>query len=255
MYPYYRAKFKNYSPCISLIIRLTSLILIRFHSEIGQTWIWLVLSRADQICSEKLVLFSAILAGTVVSKILTSSDQIWSELVAYCKDLIIRVVAMPVPCGGPHMHGIVEYKNDSILLWNVFQLILPCFTLQIWAPEICYVTLAQHATNFAAIWQVDAVPGCPIPDLQATRYYLTGWNLESTYITGINTSANLIGDVHEDHLPYIQRDYDSLIGFSPECPVSKDMLYFPNPSLSHMQSKPLHIKHKCQVGIQVSNVH
>ena len=71
------------------------------------------------------------------------------------------------------------------------------------APKIHYVTLAQHATKFAAIQQADAVPGCPILDLQAARYSLTGWNPESTYITGINTSANLIGDVHEDRLPYI----------------------------------------------------
>ena len=92
------------------------------------------------------------------------------------------------------------------------------------APEICYVTLAQHTTKFPAIRQVDAVLGHPIPDLQAARYSLTGWNLESTYITGINTSANLMGNVHEDQLPYIRRDYDSLIGFSPDCAVSKDML-------------------------------
>ena len=123
------------------------------------------------------------------------------------------------------------------------------------APEIRYVTLAQHTTKFAAIRQAYAVPGHPIPDLQAARYSLTGWNPESTYITGINTSANIIGDVHEDQLPYIRRDYDSLIGFSLDCAVSKDMVYFPNPSLSRTQSKPLHIKHECRVGIQVSNVY
>ena len=121
------------------------------------------------------------------------------------------------------------------------------------APAIQYVTLAQHVTKFAEIREADGVPGRPIPDLQAARYSLTGWNPESTYITGINTAANLIGEVPEADLPAIRRDYDSLIGFTKDCPVSTAMMYFPNPPPSRTQSKPLHIRYECRVGIQVSS--
>ena len=122
------------------------------------------------------------------------------------------------------------------------------------APAIQYVTLAQHVTKFTEIWEADGVPGRPIPDLQAAWYSLTGWNPESTYMTGINTTANLIREVPEADLLAIRRDYNSLIRFTKDCPVSTVMMYFPNPPPSRTQSKPLHICYKCWVGIQVSSI-
>ena len=130
------------------------------------------------------------------------------------------------------------------------------------APKIHYITLAQHTTKFAAIRQADAVPGHPIPDLQAARYSLTGWNPESTYITGINTSANLIGDIHEDQLPYIRHvtttpslDSAWIVQFPKICCTSLIRLYHIHKANCYTLSMNVKLEFRSVMSIKFSILH
>jgi hypothetical protein len=119
-------------------------------------------------------------------------------------------------------------------------------------PAIRYLSLANHVRQFGEIRNQDQVPGGPDPDLLAARYSLTGWDPESQHITGINTARDVIGDVDDSDLPYIRRDYDSVMGFTRHCAVSSEISYYPNPPMGRTLSKAIHITFKNPTAAGVS---
>jgi hypothetical protein len=112
------------------------------------------------------------------------------------------------------------------------------------APVIRYLSLAEHVTKFSQLRREIRDRDQPDPDLVAARYSLTGWNRTGTYITGISTAQNLLGETaSREDMPLVRRDYDSVIGFTRDCPVSTDIAYFPNPPVSRTLTKTVYITH------------
>ena len=60
-------------------------------------------------------------------------------------------------------------------------------------------------------------------------------------VAGINTARDKIGA--QGTRPYIRRDFDSLIGFSPDLAVQTDITFFPNPPRNRTLKKDLHIRY------------
>jgi hypothetical protein len=77
---------------------------------------------------------------------------------------------------------------------------------------------------------------------EAARFALTGRTHHNTGYSVINTIRDKLGNTAEE-LPYIRRDFDSLIGFTRRIPVLSDLSYYPNPSLNRTLTHSIHVKH------------
>lgn len=113
-------------------------------------------------------------------------------------------------------------------------------------PEVEDLTLAGFLNRFRAYRQLVPADDQPEPDMVAARYALTGLSRDSQHVAGINTVRDLLGP--RGTLPFIRRDFDSLIGFSADIPVSKNVTYFPNPSPTRTLNKSVHVIHNHMAG-------
>jgi len=84
-------------------------------------------------------------------------------------------------------------------------------------------------------------PNNPDPDLQAACFALTGWTPDDQHLHVVNTMRDSMGQ--NGPLPYICRDFDSLIGFMERLPVLSDISYYPNPNLKYTLMKNIHVTH------------
>lgn len=118
------------------------------------------------------------------------------------------------------------------------------------APNVDDLTLTAFLNKFRNYRAMDPVENQPKPDMIAARYALTGLSQNGRHVAGINTVRDKLGP-RATTLPFIRRDFDSLIGFSADIPVSKDVTYFPNPTLTRTLSKSVYVKYTYNVGEEV----
>lgn len=118
------------------------------------------------------------------------------------------------------------------------------------APTVEDLTLTTFLNKFRNYRAMDPVENQPEPDMIAARYALTGLSQNGRRVAGINTVRDKLGP-QATTLPFIRRDFDSLIGFSADIPVSKDITYFPNPTLTRTLNKSVHVKYTYNVGEEV----
>jgi hypothetical protein len=117
------------------------------------------------------------------------------------------------------------------------------------APQVRDLSLTDFLNKFRDYRSLNPADNQPSPDMIASRYALTGLSRNSQTVAGINTVRDKIGP--RGTLPFIRRDFDSLIGFSADVAVSNDVTYFPNPTLTRTLKKNLHIKYTYHVGEEV----
>jgi len=116
-------------------------------------------------------------------------------------------------------------------------------------PNVQDITLTNFLNKFRRYRQMDPADNQPEPDMIAARYALTGLSQDSRTVAGINTIRDKLAP--EGTLPFIRRDFDSLIGFSADVPVSKDVTYFPNPTLTRTLNKSVYVKYTYSDGVEV----
>jgi len=111
------------------------------------------------------------------------------------------------------------------------------------------LTLTNFLNKFRDYRARDPVDNHPEPDMIAARYALTGLSPNRRFVAGINTARDKLGP--HGPLPFIRRDFDSLIGFSADIPVLNDVTYFPNPPLTRTLKKSVHVEYSYCVGEDV----
>jgi len=111
------------------------------------------------------------------------------------------------------------------------------------------LTLTNFLNKFRDYRAMDPVDNQPDPDMIAARYALTGLSRDRRIVAGINTIRDKLGP--QGTLPFIRRDFDSLIGFSADIPVSNDVTYFPNPTLTRTLNKSVYVKYTYNDGEEV----
>jgi len=111
------------------------------------------------------------------------------------------------------------------------------------------LTLTNFLNKFRDYRARDPVDNHPEPDMIAARYALTGLSRNRQVVAGINTTRDKLG--RHGPLPFIRRDFDSLIGFSADIPVLNDVTYFPNPPLTRTLKKSVHVKYTYYNGEDV----
>ncbi|PPR00729.1 hypothetical protein CVT24_000953 [Panaeolus cyanescens] len=90
------------------------------------------------------------------------------------------------------------------------------------------LTLPQWVGKYFALLDDPEESNLPSPALQAARFALSGFDPEDCSITVIDTDSHKVRQ--EGPMPYIRRDYDSLIGFTNDYPVHRDVAFYPLPS-------------------------
>lgn len=108
-------------------------------------------------------------------------------------------------------------------------------------PRVEDLTLAGFLNKFRSYREMDPADNQPEPDMIAARYALTGLSRDSRRVAGINTVRDKLRP--QGTLPFIRRDFDSLIGFCTDIPVSKDVAYYPNPPPIRTLNKSVYVKH------------
>ena len=111
------------------------------------------------------------------------------------------------------------------------------------------ITLTNFLNKFCEYRTREPVDNHPEPDMIAARYALTGLSRDRRVVAGINTVRDKLGP--RGPLPFIRRDFDSLIGFTPDIPVSNDVTYFPNPPLTRTLKKSVFVKYTYVDGEEV----
>lgn len=117
------------------------------------------------------------------------------------------------------------------------------------APRVVDLSLSDFLNKFQSYRALDPANNQPKPDMIAARYALTGLSWDSQLVAGINTVHDKLGC--RGTMPFIRCNFDSLIGFSTDVPVSKDVTYFPNPPPTCMLKKSVQVKYSYFKGEEV----
>jgi hypothetical protein len=121
------------------------------------------------------------------------------------------------------------------------------------SPIVQDISLTDFLNKFRSYRELDPVDNQPEPDMIAARYALTGLSQDSRFVAGINTFRDKLGP--RGTLPFVRRDFDSVIGFSADIPISKDVTYYPNPTLTRTLKKTLHVNYFYPEGDEVCRLH
>jgi hypothetical protein len=117
-------------------------------------------------------------------------------------------------------------------------------------PPVVDHTLVAYMTRFAALRGAHQADDAPHPELQAARFCLTGITPDDSLLAGIDTASDSFAGSQRN--PYIRRDLDSVLGYSPDIPVLGPINYFPYPNPTRTLHRSVHVRHYALVNNVVS---